>query len=639
VKISGFRIELGDIENHLVSHEDIREAVVLSREDSDGERFLCAYFVAEIELAISEIRDYLKKILPGYMIPLYFMRIDEIPLTPNGKINRKALPVPEIGADAQFATPGNYIEKILAEIWSEVLNIDVDKISIHVNFFELGGHSLKATNVISKIHRELEVKVSLSVFFGKPTIRELSEYIRTENKAAVESIPNVEKREYYPLSSAQKRLYFLQLTEPDITTYNCMLTYPFPKKVTNPQIEFILKKIIKRHDTFRTSFPIVDGVPMQKIHENISFEIEYHETGGVKSKVEKIIKDFVKPFDLSRVPIFRAGIMEVRQGINLLVIDIHHIVADGSSLQLMERDFSSLGGGIELPSLRIQYKDYSEWQNSESQKEAITHQKEYWLNKFSGDLPILNLPVDYQRKPGFNFKGGTVRFEIEEEQTGSLYEIANLYNATLFMVLVACYAIFLAKLSDQEDIIIGTAFSGRKNPELENVVGMLANTIAIRSFPHGEETFIDFLKELKNITLEAFENEDFQFDDIVDALIIDRELNKNPLFSAVFGLQNFTPGLTVDANDKEPEDSSPYENETAKFDLTLITYEMGKYLSCVFEYDSNLFKEETVKRFVPYLKNILSAVIKENEIKLADIKIDYGLSDPEQKKLEINFSL
>ncbi|UCH97645.1 MAG: AMP-binding protein, partial [Candidatus Aminicenantes bacterium] len=372
VKIRGFRVEPGEIENQLLKHEEIKEVVLVTKEEENGDKYLCAYIVPEDETTneknpdIPGLREFLSQVVPDYMIPAYFIYLDKIPLTPNGKVNRRALPEPGApGTGENYEAPGNELEKKLAAIWSEVLNISQSSAGIHDNFFQLGGHSLKATILVSKIYKNLGVKVPLVQMFKTPTIKGLSGYIKKAAPHRYVSIEPVEKKEYYCLSSAQNRLYFLQQFDPQGMSYNLTRQVHWQKEIEIEKLEKIFKQLIFRHESLRTSFKIVEGEPVQVVYDEVDFEIEYYESGRPgHDSAEKVIRDFVRPFDLSRAPLMRAKLIKTGEKQYILLIDMHHIITDGTAQDVLIKEFITLysPGEEKLPRLRLQYKDYAQWQ-------------------------------------------------------------------------------------------------------------------------------------------------------------------------------------------------------------------------------------------------------------------------------------
>ncbi|NOQ25822.1 MAG: amino acid adenylation domain-containing protein, partial [Bacteroidales bacterium] len=458
VKIRGFRIELGEIESVLLKHENIKESVVLAREEK-GDKYLCAYILSKEKFNQEEIRTYLSTSLPDYMIPAYFIELEKIPLTTNGKVNRKALPSPEIKAGDNYVAPSTEIEEKLVEIWSEVLNIEKEEISVNDNFFSIGGHSLKATLLTSNIHKEIGVEFPLRDVFLYSTIKSQANQIERSKKKDFVSIPKAKEQSNYPLSSAQKRLYLLQQFDLTSTAYNIPYIISLGKEVDKSKIEEVFKQLINRHESFRTSIIVVDSEPVQLISKNVAFEVE--EISIEKTELENTRNKFIRSFDLTKAPFLRVAIVDVKGEDSMLMIDMHHIISDGTTHAILEKEFQALLSGKELAPLPLQYKDYSEWQNSKEQQELVKDQEQYWLNKFEGEIPVLNLPSDYVRPLMQSHDGATVDFVLSKEETEGIKSFTKANDLTLYMTLLSVFNILLSKLSGQDDIVVGTPIAGR----------------------------------------------------------------------------------------------------------------------------------------------------------------------------------
>jgi tyrocidine synthetase-3 len=666
IKIRGFRIELGEIQSQLLSYNEIKETVVLTKENESGEKYLCAYVVSNNAIPVSELREYLSKGLPDYMIPAYFVRMEEIPLTANGKVDTKALPVPEVQSEENYKAPGDEIEKHLVRIWAQILGRDAshasqlrETIGIHDNFFKLGGHSLKATIMAAQIHKSLNVKISLAEIFLSPTIKSLAQIIRETSGDKYISIKAVEEKEYYELSPVQKRLYVLQQMEPTVTSYNLPAVFELEGTPDIPKVEEAIRKLIERHESFRTSFQLEKGTPVQRIHRHVQFKIEYDDMKEVEVKVKveeeqpplfegtmglaplsvgpavrnsqiaaNIIKSFIRPFDLSQAPLLRVGLIKTNEQKQILMLDMHHITADGTSIAVFINDFMALYGENPLPGLHIRCKDYSEWQNKEKETEIIKQQEKYWLNQFPGEIPALNLPLDYPRPLVQSFEGKTLQFEIQEEGTTALKSLTLKEEVTLFMLLLSITNILLSKLSGQEEIIIGSPIAARRHADLQPVIGMFVNTMALPNRPMAGKTFKQFLMEVKKNILDAYENQEYPFEDLVEKASVSRDASRNPLFDVMFILQNMeTTEIEIPGLKLKPYE---YENNTSKFDLTLTGMETGKKLSFTLEYCTKLFKEETILRFITYFNKIIFSIQQYPDIKIAGISIV-----PEEEKQQI----
>jgi bacitracin synthase 3 len=636
VKIRGNRIELGEIENRLLEHELIKEAVAIDRSDAGGTKYLCAYIVAMDELKVPELREYLLQKLPEYMVPSYFVKLDKMPLTPNGKIDRKALPNPEgrISSDREYAAPTNDLERKLVQIWQDILG--VEKIGINDNFFELGGHSLKATIFIAKIHKELQVNFPLKDVFTISTIQAQAKYISRSEQSRYSAIQPVVQREYYPVSSAQKRMYLLWQLEGESITYNILGAVIIEGRVDKDQIESWFQQLIARHETLRTSFELVGEEPVQRIHSEVEFAVEYLELPEIEAEseqLERIISGFIRPFNLEQAPLIRIKLARLNNEKHLLFIEIHHFISDGVSMGIILKELAELSQNRELPPLRIQYKDFTVWQNELFRSDEVKKQEEYWLNVFKGEIPVLNMPTDYPRPTVQSFEGNSINFEIEVSETKKLNQLAVETGATMYMILLAAYNILFAKYTGQEDIIVGSPIASRPHVDLQNIVGMFVNTLAMRNYPEGDKTFREFLEEVKENALAAYENQDYQFEELIGQLNIRRDLSRNPLFDTMFVLQN------MDNQELSMEElkitSQPIKNIIAKFDLTLTAVETGDKVKFDMEYCTKLYKAETVARIVRHYIRVIKEITENPQRKLKEIDI---LTETEKNQILHEFN-
>jgi len=625
VKIRGFRIELGEVENRLLNFRGVKEAVVINREERSGNKYLCAYIIGDRRDIIPDLKAYLQNELPGYMIPSYFVLLEKMPLTTNGKIDRKALPEPgKKTSEKKHIAHRNKVEEILGEIWSHVLDIH-DPISIDDNFFELGGHSLRATVMISKINKALDVEMPLARVFKSPTIGGLAQFIIGSTEVKYAAIKPVEKKEYYPIAFAQKRLFILQQIEPTSIAYNMPQTVILEGELKIEKLVGAFKKILKRHDGLRTSFLMVGDTPVQRIDDQVPFQIHTDEQ-DYEDRIEKMISKFIRPFELSLSPLMRVGLIKVNSGTHILTVDTHHIIADGITNAVLLQDFASFYAGVKLPGIRIQYKDFSEWQMSKTERENLKKQEEYWLKRFQGEIPVLDFVTDYPRPRSQNFEGSFIRFQIEKNETDQLNTLALREGVTLFMVILSILNVVLSKMSNQEDILVGNPMAGRRHADLQGVIGMFVNTLVLRNQPQGRLTFVEFLKQVKEGTLEALENQDYPFEELVEHLAVPRDPSRNPLFDVMLVFQNFidTYGTKRElANSLEglKIKSLPYEHLNAKFDLTLNVVENERKLSLIFIYSSKLFKKETIEKLTCYFLQIVTAVIANPFVRIADMEI------------------
>lgn len=616
VKIRGFRVELKEVENALISHRHIKEVIVLDKEDENGVKYLCSYFVSNKKLTVGELREHLDNKLPEYMIPSYFIQLDKIPLTINGKVDRRKLPMSgEIYIGNYKKAPRNKKEEKLVDMFKKLLK--VEDVGINYNFFELGGNSLKATALVSNIYRELNIRVPLKEVFKTPTIEGISRYIEKSQEITFREIEKVERKEYYKTSSAQKRMYMVQHFDLKSVAYNIPITVELEGIIDTKRIEDAINKLIERHEVLRTSFEIVDRNIVQRVNDNLNLQISYMNESS--SDINNIINEFVRPFDLSKAPLFRVLVCKLEKERHIVIFDIHHVIADGTSIRILLKEFAEIYSNKELNSLRIQYKDFSEWQNNLMKSGEIKKQEEYWLSRFSGNIPLLNLPTDYIRPDVYRFKGDRVKFSIDDELLTNLRKITDETGTTLFMVILASINILLAKYSNQDDIIVGAPNAGRVHPELEGVIGMFANTLAMRNFPTENKSFKQFLNEVKENSLNAYENQEYQLEELIDKLKITRSSNRNPLFNVTFTMQN------MDAMEQEIDGLKikPYDFnvDSSKFDLAFYAIEDHGNINLLLNYCSDLFSRETMEILTQDLISIFKQVITNKEIKLSDIKV------------------
>ena len=460
--------------------------------------------------------------------------------------------------------------------------------------------------------------------------------LKTVEKNIFPGIEPCEEKEYYPLSSSQKRMFTLSQLEGFGAVYIISLTQTIRENLDENKVREVFTALVNRHESFRTSFEFIDGEPVQRIHHEANFTIEYFDLlkiNQVEAKLEEVNNNFNRPFNLSRAPLLRVGLLKLEEKKYILMIKMHHIISDALSNNITWNEFNCLYDKQQLKELKIQYKDFCEWQNSSAVKAAVKLQETYWLKEFQGEIPIINLPTDYQRPVNKSFEGSLHIFKINKKETSALKALALKENTTLFVIMLTIYSIFLSKICRQKDIIVGIPIAGRRHAGLDNTIGMFVNTLALRNYPRDEQTWEDFLKRVRQRTLEAFANQDYQFEDLVDKIVKQRDTSRNPIFDVFFSFrapgvsQELPPGLTGDENSTHtPGEKSPRQGTTMSlFDLYFLGKEIKEELFLVLVYSSELFKKETIARFVGYVKEIVSAVVENSMIQLGDIKISHDL--------------
>lgn len=630
VKINGHRVELGEIERHLLSHDSIKEAIVTIREEEDNTHTV-AYYVASNRIETDEIKSHLSETLPQYMVPHYYMHLDQMPLNSHGKLDKKALPQPEIKIEEERVTSVNSIEEKLVRIWSDILKLDGRHISVTKSFLDLGGHSLKIVLMLNRVLKEFDVLVPINDFFTYQTVRALGIYIQSKETKKYTAIEKTASAEYYKLSSGQKRLYFLYEIDKPSIAYNGGNSILMEGDLNKEKIDNAFQKLIARHDILRTSFVTINGEPVQRISPQVDFEIEHFSAteGGVQAS----LKGFVRPFDLREAPLIRVGLIEISPEKHILIVDVHHIIGDGVSQQVLIKEFMNIYNEKKLPELALQFQDYAEWQQSERQKKEIAKQKEFWLNEFSGDIPAIELLTDYARPLVKSYEGNSIGFDFSKEETIKLRSVAEGEGVTMFTLLFAFYNILLSKISNQDDIVVGVPVSGRSHPDLENMVGFIINVLPLRSRFQADLAFKGFLSSVGSKVLSYFDNQAYPYEELIDALNVKRDKGRNPLFDVMFVFQNvkesalMIPGVRI-----EPLSET---RTTSKFDISLSAFEDVDQISFRLEYSAKLFKPETIKRFVSYFRRIMLTVISDDNVRISDINV---LGEAEKHELLYQFN-
>ncbi|UCH96447.1 MAG: hypothetical protein JSV88_06240, partial [Candidatus Aminicenantes bacterium] len=545
------------------------------------------------------------------------------------KTSAPLFPRPDLSTP--YVPPTHEIEIGLVEICQELFGYE--KIGIMDNFFELGGNSLSVINFVSEIHKKFNTRIQIQDVFANRSLQELSALIKKADKEKYFSIEPAEEKEYYELSSAQKRLYILTRVEKNINTaYNLPQAVIIEGKLDKQQVEASFHMLVNRHQNFRTSFDIKPGKPVQIIHKAVEFKIQYESlpsgTGSPvqENEMQKVIDQFIKPFDITKAPLLRVGLVRLGKEKHMLLLDMHHIISDGVSIAVMVQEFVRLYKGEELPGLRVQYKDFSGWQNTTFSLTKMKNQEDYWLDRFKGDIPTLNLATDYPRQAVKNFTGSHVSREIDRELTGKIKELMKETKTTLYMVLLAAFNILLSGYTEQEDIIVGVPAAARSHPDLENIIGMFVNTLAVRNYPGKQRSIDDFLQEVKYNTLNAFANQDYPFENLVNKLGISKNPGRNPLFDILFVSEDLgIPGLEVKGLTFT---SYVFKRKTSHMDLVFFIVEIDNTIVMTLEYATALFSQSSVEGMLKHYVEILEQVVENRDIKLEEIKISHDLIVP-----------
>lgn len=614
VKIRGFRIELGEIESAILKTNKISQVSVIVRKDNGGENSIYAYIVSEQNVDLSELRKELHTTLPEFMMPAYMTQIDKLPVNKNGKIDIKQLPNIEVKSRSTYLAPRDKLEKTLAMIYSEVLK--QKDIGIRDNFFELGGHSLRATKVINRIEAVIGIRLPLKTIFANPTIEELATQLKKSEGHRLKPIPKAENKDYYLMSSTQRRLYIIDKMGDKEITYNMPAAMEVIGDLDYSRVHKVLQCLVLRHEMLRTSFNVVDGELVQKIHDNAEIEMTYREKALIlQEDKEALIADYIRPFDLTKAPLMRVEIVKIKEKHYILMFDMHHIISDGMSMNILIKEFSVLYDEGTLDNISVQYKDYSEW----LRKRELSGQKDYWINEFSDEIPVLNLPTDYNRPRIQSFNGKTINAILPHDIRLGVERIAKETGSTEYMVLLSAFMILLGKYCRQDDIIVGCPISGRIHKDTEHMLGMFANTLALRGKPITTKRVIEFIDEVKNSCLKAYENQEYTFEELIENVEVRRDLSRNPIFDVMFALQN---------NDQEEiqirDMNISYinvESNVSKFDISVNVVANNDEYSIGFEYCTDLFKEDSIRRMLEHYKVLLLKIIDNPQVTIGEINV------------------
>lgn len=627
VKIRGYRIELGEIKKVLSSYDKISESVVLVKENNNNEKYIVAYYVAEKELNKQDLVDHLSTKLPEYMTPAFFVYVESIPVTKNGKINIDALPDEQEDLVAEIVKPESDTEKILAAIWAEILGIDAGKVDINTSFFNLGGHSLHSAVLQSKIVKHFNKEIAISDLFRSPTVRQISKLVDNKEESQLKPIKKAAEAEYYPISIQQRRLHFLYEMDKETTVYNIPQVFKLNGELDFERLQNAINELTGRHEILRTCFRVFNGEPFQFVSEKAEVKIHILQCSD-DAEIEKTIAGFIQPFNLSDASPIRIAAIKQDDRNFILVIDMHHIITDAFSNTLLFREVLDLYNGKGVSEKTIDYKDYACWQQTDEYGAKLEKQKSFWIKKYDDELPRLGLPTDFVR-PKFNdFKGDALGFSFSKEQFEQIRNLAKENQTTVFTALFSIFNIFLSKLCNQEDIIVGTPVLGRQDDTFD-MLGFFVNTIVLREQVNGDESFSSFLERFNRNVIESLDNQLYPYEDLVEVLKIERDTARNPIFDVSFSYESVdedaeytTPGIAIEV--------MANKTNTSKFDLSLFCRDTGNGIDLVFEYSTALFKKSSIEKFKAVYMQIATELLNNETKKIKDI---YSLPQPEQEEI------
>ncbi len=645
VKIRGFRIEPIEIEALLTQHPRVREAAIVA----DRQR-LVAYVVPSgpEPCPASELRAFVASRLPDYMVPAIFVSLAAMPLTPNGKVDRRALPAPLAAEQAESIAPRTPAEETIAAIWAELLR--VDRIGVEDNFFDLGGHSLLAIQLISRIRQSLGVEITLRSVFESPTVASLARKLPDKSASAsqpssIAPLPRDLHGRVFPMSFSQQRFWFLDQLSPDSATYTIQAAVSLRGPLDVDALTRAIDAVVRRHESLRTTFEMIDERPSQVVRESATVSLPVVDLRALPTdrqdlELRRIAHQACESFDLMRGPLLRMTLLHLSAGEHSLVLTMHHIVSDGWSMQLLIRELTAFytsfatGQTNPLPQLPLQYADYAVWRQEWLSGRALEEQLSYWTNQLANLPALLELPTDRPRPPEQSSKGAHYAAAIPRALQLELQTMATGVGATSFVALLAAFQVLLARLCNQHDIVVGTPFANRNRQESEGLIGLFVNTLVLRGKLDPAVPFLLFLEQMSDVTLDAQQHQDLPFDKLVDKLQPVRNLSHSPLFQVMFVWEHAASAGPVHAAGIEITRLET-EHTTAKFDLTLFIEETTEGLTAVWEYCTDLFDAETIARFASCFEVLLKSIVAEPSTPVGKLRI---LTDSERRRLLIDWN-
>jgi len=524
---------------------------------------------------------------------------------------------------------GNNLNYVIKNIMEKQLG--KKEIGIDDNFFELGGDSLKALSIISMIQKKMNKRLLLSDFFLHPTIRGMVQLLNDEEKE--DDIPRVQDEPYYRICSSQERLYMLNQLHKESTNYNLPQMMLLEGFVDSEKLKSCFQQLVHRHEALRASFHYIDGEILQTIHGEVNLDFQYFELG--EEELKQHLESFIRAFNLEEPCLMRAELIKIDAEKYLFMLDFHHIISDGGSFKILFEELSSLYQGEELPTPEIRYRDYCEYENSEVYRKIIAKQKNFWFRELGSEIPELILPTDYLRKDSLNFNGASIEFHFDSVMSKKINYFVLAHNTTKFVFFLATFNILLLKLSNQQDIIVGTPVARRSSQNVESIFGHFLNVLPLRNYPTNNKTFEEFFIDVSENTVKAFENQDFSYKSMVESLNLKWSRNRNPLFDVMLIMQNIQSNVCKIPSVKV----TPYklEGNSAKFDLTLEIFENEADYKLLLEYCSELFSKNTIEIFIQYYKKIITYVIEKPDCFIEDIKLSENKVAMENLSIDFDF--
>ncbi|MFH6951453.1 condensation domain-containing protein, partial [Flavobacterium sp. FlaQc-51] len=589
-------------------------------------KFLVAYIVPNAEFNKESIQDFLKERLPNYMVPGFYVALDELPLTSNGKVDLKKLPnISEQDITSNYAAPTTQLEEKLAAIWQEVLGIE--RIGITDNFFELGGHSLIVIQVINKINQQLGRDISFKDFFLNPTIEKIDKLLEEKTFARIQIAPLSDS---YPLTLSQTQYWLMNQTGDVLKAYDITNTFKIHGNIDVEIFEEAFNLLIKRHEILRTYFKVnPSGVVNQYVgKEDVYYKINNHDFTNKKPSqvLELLDKVTNEDFDLEKLPLIKNHLLKVDQNEYVFFISLYHIIADGWSLDIIMKEvldfYKQLKNKeeITLPELKIQYKDYVLWLIENEQEKKFEIAQNYWIEKFKGEIPVINITTVKTRPAIKTYNGKNLEYKFSEDFYRAFKLFNNKHDVTSFITLNAVLNILLFTKSMQDDIIIGTPVSGRNHPELENLVGLFTNVLALRTKINTDSPFVAFLELHKKTILESFDNQIYPFYSLIEKLKLKRDLSRSGLFDVMMNLNTVNNNVEIDPFDEFEIEAFNTVNDTSQFDLNFVFTEFDA-LNLIIQFNTDVFEDIEIEIMMKDFDKIMMKIFENENILIKDLEV------------------
>ncbi|GAA0675622.1 hypothetical protein GCM10010193_30790 [Kitasatospora atroaurantiaca] len=605
VKIRGFRVEPGEVAQQVLREPGVQEAVVVAHQRAEGgEKYLCAYVTSGEDLDTRELREALARRLPAHLVPAHIVLLDALPLNRNGKVDRSALPEPTHPghSDTSRTRARDETEAVLVGLWQQALGLD--SVGVHDDFFDLGASSLTAAILGSGIQRAFGIEFSAALLLSHPTIEEVARLVRVACDSpadrAPRELPRAPEQPDYPVPPQQKRLYVEQLKDATATSYHIPLVAYLPRGVDADRLERAFRSLIDRHEVLRTAFEHNGTEVRQRVLPAVPFEL------GRGAGPAPSVMEFLRPFDLAEPPLLRAALHPDGEGSRLL-LDLHHIIADGTAVQVLLAELAALYEGRPLPEPKHRYRDYAHWWEATGREEVRSRQEPFWLDVFAEPPVGADLPTDRGRPATRGTAGDRLAFDLGAGRTAALRALVTSRRVTTFSFLAAVHALFLAAVTGSYDVVAGIPAAGRSLPDLAELPGMFANTVCLRSRIDPDDPFEVYLRSTGEQVVEVFRHQDHPFDALVEQVAGERDYSRNPLFDAMIALQPAgTDTQSFLGGTVQPADTATTHT---MFDLNLHFFEAADSIGAVWAYSTDLFDQATAEIFRDVLLRIVDGAL------------------------------